>query len=219
MKERKTAMVIGATGLIGKHLVDLLIKDSDFDNIKVFVRRSTGVSHHKIREYIIDFSNLIAFEKDIKGDVLFSVLGTTIKQAGTKDKQYLVDYTYQFEFAKIASQNKVKNYFLVSSSGANSKSNFFYTRMKGELDNAVCRLPFQKIRIFRPSLLLGNRKEKRLGDSIASKLINVIEFIPYLKKYRGIEGFEVASAMINSSKENSNSSPIFYELDSIFDLV
>ena len=219
MKNKKTAIVIGATGLIGKELVKLLINDSDFDCIKVFVRRSMGIANTKIGEHIIDFNELTSIKENIVGDVLFSTLGTTIKQAGSKDAQYLVDYTYQYEIAKIAADNGVKDYYLVSSSGANSKSNIFYTRMKGELDNSVCQLPFKRIRIFRPSLLLGERGEKRLGESIGSKLIKIIEFIPYLKKYRGIEGHVVALAMINSFKEKNDSSPVFYELDSIFDLI
>ncbi len=219
MKNKKTAIVIGATGLIGKELVKLLINDSYFDKIKVFVRRSTGITHTKLEEHIIDFNVLSTIKNDIMGDVLFSTLGTTIKQAGSKDAQYLVDYTYQYEIAKIAADNGVKDYILVSSSGANSKSNIFYTRIKGELDNAVCKLNFQRIRIFRPSLLLGERPEKRLGESIGAILIKVIKFIPYLKKYRGIKGKEVALAMINTYKKTNNNSPEFHELDSIFKLI
>ena len=219
MKNKKTAIVIGATGLIGKELVKLLINDSDFDCIKVFVRRSMGIANTKIEEHIIDFNELTSIKENIVGDVLFSTLGTTIKQAGSKDAQYLVDYTYQYGIAKIAAYNGVKDYYLVSSSGANAKSSIFYTRMKGELDNAVCQLPFKRIRIFRPSLLLGERDEKRFGESIGSKLIKIIEFIPYLKKYRGIDGHVVGLAMINSSKERDDNSPVFYELDSIFELI
>ncbi len=219
MKNNKTAIVIGATGLIGKELVKLLIKDPYFDLIKVFVRRSIGISNAKIEEHIINFDELSSIKEDIVGDVLFSTLGTTINKAGSKDAQYLVDYIYQFEIAKIAAENGVEDYYLVSSSGANSKSRIFYTRMKGKLDDAVCQLAFQRIRIFRPSLLLGERGEKRLGESIGAKLIKIIEFIPYLKKYRGIEGHVVALAMINSFKDKNDSSPIFYELDSIFELI
>lgn len=212
----KTAIIIGATGLVGKHLVRLLIADSYFGKVKVFVRRSTGITHPDLQEFIIDFNNLLSIKEEITGDVLFSTLGTTIKQAGSKDAQYLVDFTYQYKFAELASENGVADYFLVSSSGANSKSRMFYIRMKGELDDAVGNLTFNKIRIFRPSLLLGSRPEQRIGELIGSVIINLIKYIPTAKKYRGIKGEEVAHAMINVSKKENPTHIQYYTLDEIF---
>ena len=219
MKDKKTAIVIGATGLIGKQLVKLLINDTDFDKIKVFVRRTIGISNPKIEEYIIDFNNLTSCEDKIKGDVLFSTLGTTIKQAGSKENQYLVDFTYQYEIAKIASDNGVKNYTLVSSSGANPKSKVFYSRIKGELDDAIKRLSFSRIKIFKPSLLIGQRQDKRIGEKIGEKVLKVVTVIPFLKKYKAIQGKEVAQAMINVENDSNKSPLLTYELDEIFKLV
>ena len=219
MKNKKTAIVIGATGLIGKQLVKLLINDSAFYKIKVFVRRESGVSNPKIEEHIIDFNELASSKDEIKGDILFSTLGTTIKQAGSKEKQYLVDFTYQYEIAKIASENGVKNYTLVSSSGANSKSKIFYSRMKGELDDAIKELSFSKIRIFKPSLLMGQREEKRMGEKIGEKVLKVVTIIPFLKKYKAIKGKEVAQAMINIENDSNESPILTYELDEIFKLI
>lgn len=219
MKKTKSAIVIGATGLVGKELVKQLLNDSDLETIKVMVRRSTGISHPKIKEYIIDFNNLNSIKEEVTGDVLFSTLGTTIKQAGSKEQQYLVDYTYQYDIAKIAFANGVSDYFLVSSSGANSGSKIFYTRMKGELDDAVATLNFSRIRIFRPSLLLGERPKKRLGETIGSIMIAWIKHIPYLKKYRGIRGEQVAKAMIAAHKKEKSEKVQIYTLDEIFNLI
>lgn len=212
----KTAIVIGATGLIGRHLTQLLIDDPYFKKVKVFGRRSVGITHSKLEEHLVDFDNLLEVKEKIKGDVLFSTLGTTIKQAGSKDTQYLVDFSYQFEFAKLAAENGITEYFLVSSSGADSKSKFFYPRMKGELDNAVSNLAFSRIRIFRPSLLVGDRTEKRTGEIIGSKIMKLIKFLPFLRKYRAIKGEEVAKSMINVCKKDLPEKLMFFTLDEIF---
>ena len=212
----KTAIVIGATGLIGRHLTQLLIDDPYFKKVKVFGRRSVGITHSKLEEHLVDFNSLLEVKEKIKGDVLFSTLGTTIKQAGSKSKQYLVDFTYQYEFAKLALENGITEYFLVSSSGADSKSKFFYPRMKGELDDAVSNLAFSQIRIFRPSLLIGNRTEKRTGEIIGSKIMKLIKFLPFLRKYRAIKGEEVAKSMINVCKKDLPEKLMFFTLDEIF---
>lgn len=164
----KTVIVIGATGLIGKLLTNKLLSDNRYDLVKIFVRRSSGTQNPKLEEHIVDFEHIESWKDEITGDELFSAMGTTIKQAGSKDVQYKIDYTYQFEVAKAAVKNGIENYVLVSSSGANSKSRNFYLRIKGELEDAVGILPFKKIIIFQPSLLLGERKEKRAGETIAA---------------------------------------------------
>ena len=216
MGVNKSAIVIGATGLVGRHLTQQLLKEDYFGQVIVFVRRSTGISHNKLVEHIIDFNNLDTIKGKVNGDVLFSALGTTLKQAGSKNAQYLVDYTFQYEVAKIASDNGVKKYFLVSSSGANSKSRFFYTKMKGELDVAVSGLPFSQINIFRPSLLLGERTEKRTMEILGSKIIKLINYLPFLRKYRAIKGEEVARAMINVCKKELHEKVNYFTLDEIF---
>ena len=123
------ALVIGATGATGQKLVTRLLEDTAFSKVTVFVRRTPNLNHKKLIVNEIEFSRLEAYTDVIKGDVLFSCLGTTLKKAGSKDKQYLVDYTYQLEFAKVASKNKVSQYSLVSSIGANKNSFFFYPKI------------------------------------------------------------------------------------------
>ena len=219
MLQNQTAIIIGSTGLIGKELVEILINDDSFSKVKLFVRRSTQNMHPKIQEFILDFDELASFKNEIKGDVLFSCMGTTIKQAGSKDAQYLVDFTYQYEMAKFASENGVLSYSLVSSAGADSKSKMFYSKIKGELEDEIRKLPFQQIRIFQPSLLLGQRNTSRIGEKFGEIVLSVFGKIPPFAKYRGIKGEIVAQAMVNMFKNPSQSRIKVYKLDEIFGIV
>lgn len=213
----KTALVIGATGLVGSHLVQLLLESNDFDQIKIFGRRSTGHANPKIKEFIVDFDNIDSFKNELTGDILFSALGTTVRTAGSKDAQYKVDYTYQYDVAKAAAEQGVKTYVLVSSSGASPTSKFFYFRMKGELDNAVKSLPFKNIKILRPSTLAGDRKENRTGEKIAIRVTDIFSrIIPGLKKYRPVHAHLVACAMINTSINSDKDSYKIIESKHIF---
>src|SRR5215213_7489402 len=128
-----TAIVIGATGLVGSELTKLLSANEQFDRIKVFTRRPLEVKHPKIEEYVINFDYPDQWKGLVTGDVLFSALGTTLKQAGSKGAQFKVDYKYQYNFAKAASENGVANYVLISAAGASPSSRIFYSRMKGNL--------------------------------------------------------------------------------------
>ena len=124
------ALVIGATGATGQEIVSQLFENDSFNSVSIFVRKDPNITHSKLKTYVIDFSKVEDYKDLIKGDVLFSCLGTTLRDAGSKDKQYSVDYTYQYEFAKIASDNGVPIYSLVSSTGANKNSPFFYPKIK-----------------------------------------------------------------------------------------
>lgn len=215
----KTAIVIGATGLIGNLLVNKLLNDDRYKSVKVFSRRSTGINHPKLEEHLVDFDEMDQWKNQISGDELFSAMGTTIRKAKSTSIQYKVDVTYQYEFAKAASENGVKNYFLVSSSGANAKSKLFYLKIKGELDEKVKSLPFEKIRIFRPSLLLGDRPQKRFGEKAAEIILKIIvPVLPFLKNQRPIEGEKVANAMIGSANLDDKERIRIFELDEIFKL-
>jgi uncharacterized protein YbjT (DUF2867 family) len=215
----KTAIVIGATGLIGKHITKLLLDNPAYSKVKVFVRRSLNISNPKLEEHIVNFDELDKWKTKIIGDELFSAMGTTIRKAKSTSIQYKVDVTYQYEVAKAASENGVKSYFLVSSSGANAKSKLFYMRIKGELDEKVKQLSFNKIRIFRPSLLLGERPEKRFGEKAAENILKiVVPIFPFLKNQRPIEGEKVARAMIVSANEDDKARIKIFEPLEIFSL-
>ncbi|MCU4166427.1 NAD(P)H-binding protein [Carboxylicivirga caseinilyticus] len=214
----KTALVIGTTGLVGSHLVQELLVNEEYSTVKVFVRRATGISHPKLQEFICNFNRLDEIAENIKGDVLYSAMGTTLKQAGSKENQYEVDFTYQYEFARLAADNDVKEYILVSSVSANARSKAFYLRIKGELEEAVKNLDFEKIIILQPSGLMGQRDNKRKREVIGIAMMNaIIRVLPGLKKYRGIKGATVAKAMVNLAKKSFNEKAITIRLDEIFE--
>ncbi len=220
MKQNRTAIILGATGLVGSNLLKQLLKDDSFSVVKIFVRRTTGINDLKIEEHIVDFNDISSFKDNIAGDVLFSCMGTTIKQAGSKEAQYLVDYTYQYEFARTAKDIGVQTYVLVSSANAKATSSIFYSRIKGELEDAVKELQFPRTVIFQPSILVGLRNEKRFGESIGVKIANAMgKIIPPLKKYRGIKGEEVAQAMLAAYNKPFPNSVIVFKLDEIFKLL
>lgn len=200
---KKTAIVIGATGLVGSHVLNLLLDDDRYSSLKVFHRRSTGIRHKKLDEHIIDFNKIETWRNQLTGDELYSAMGTTIKKAGSKEAQYKIDVTYPLEVAKAAAANGVKKYSLVSSAGADKDSKLFYPRIKGELDDAVSRLPFNRITIMRPSILDGDREESRPGERFGLAVMRIVGKIPGLKKYRPIPAEKVAKAMINSLQDDA----------------
>lgn len=211
----KTAIVIGATGLVGSNVVKLLLQDERYQKVKVFHRRTTAISHPKLEEHIIDFDQVDNWKHLLTGDDLYSALGTTIKKAGSQEAQYTVDFTYQFEAARAAAENGVKKYSLVSSAGANDQSSLFYSRLKGELDEAVKELPFEVTTVLRPSILDGDRSEKRPAENFGLLMARLFTKVPGLRKYRPILGKKVARGMINSLRKCPPGYHIF-ELDEIF---
>ena len=211
----KTVIVLGATGLVGCKLVDRLVKESGVATVVAVTRRPVNYTSKKIVNEVIDFDQLEKHRDIFSGDVLFSCLGTTLKQAGSIEEQRKVDFEYQHEIAKIASENKVNHYILVSSSGANSKSRNSYLKMKGDLEEAVSVLPFKRISILQPSLLIGERESFRLGEALGSWVLPLLCKLPRLKKYRPISGDEVAKKMVSLSLSAGNTKE-FYRLDEIF---
>ncbi len=209
------ALLIGSTGLVGNELLQLLLQSEIISQVTVFNRRSCGLIHPKLNEELIDFNLVEQWQELVVGDVLFSCLGTTLKTAGSKEAQYQVDFTYQYEFAKAAAANGVSHYALVSSSGANAQSRLFYPRIKGELDEAVRQLNFQSTTILRPSLLLGKRKEKRGFEAIAQRLFPQLTKVVF-QKYRPIDAKTVALALFNTSYRCEYYR--IWELDEIFEL-
>lgn len=195
-KTKKTAIVIGATGLTGFALTKQLIENDNFDRIIVLGRSKTGLQSDKLKEHIVNFDKPESFAKYVKGDILFSCMGTTIKKARTKENQYKVDVTYQFEVAKTARENNIETIVLISAAGANPKSSIFYSKIKGQLENKIKELAFERCLIFQPSVLMGQRTEKRTGEEFTAKLVNFFSKIfPFIRKYRGINTAILAKAM------------------------
>jgi uncharacterized protein YbjT (DUF2867 family) len=210
------ANVIGATGLVGKALVQQLLNDERFGKVRIFVRRKTGLSHPKLEQLVVDFGKPESWEKQLTGDVLFSALGTTLKQAGSKEKQWEIDFSFNLNFAQKAKKNGIENYILVSSVGANSNSSIFYTRMKGELDEAVSKIGFGNLVILRPASLTGPRENRRLAEEISVPVLNFLTLF-VLKNYRPISGETVAKAMINAVLRRKINKTI-YEGAEVFNL-
>lgn len=206
----KTALVIGATGLVGRQLVNLLLDDARYEKVKVFSRRTTGISSPKLEERIVDFGLVESWKEFVVGDVLFSALGTTLARAGSKGAQYKVDFTFQYDFARIAAQNGVPALILVSSLGADILSKFFYMRMKGELEQAVRDLNFPGCVILRPGPLAGKREDFRLAEMLGVRAIRLLNKVGFLKAYEPISGLQVAKAMIKSADFANNGFEIFH---------
>ena len=193
------ALVIGATGAVGKDLVQQLIEDNSVERIDIFVRREVKIPAAKVVAHVVDFDHPETWTDQLKGDVLFSCLGTTIRAAGSQDSQWKVDYTYQYEAAKAAKANGVKTYVLVSSVGANAKSKVFYTKMKGALDDAVQQLGFEGCFILRPPSLIRKGSD-RFGEKVGIVALKAFNAIGLMRSFTPMPTEAVAAAMIRLAK-------------------
>ena len=196
------ALVIGATGATGKDLVSQLLTDKGYDEVNVFVRRPLAVENPKLKTHIVNFDKPEEWKDLVKGDVAFSCLGTTLKAAGSKEAQRKVDYDYQYNFAKAAKENEVEDYILVSSYGAHPKSKIFYSRMKGELEQSIKDLHFNKLTIFQPGML-ERKDSERTGEVLGGKIIKFANKFGVLTQQKPLPTEVLAKAMINSSKIKS----------------
>ena len=193
------AIVIGATGATGKCIVQELINDPQFDGVTVLVRRASFSLHPKLKEVIVDFNQLDHYKEYFSADVAYSVMGTTLKDAGSKEAQWKVDYEYQYEFAKLCAAQKVKTFVLLSAIGATPTSSIFYSRMKGELEVAVKKLPFDALIIAQPASLL-RPESNRWTEKTAVKLMRGLNQIGILKTYEVLHVQDLALALIKASK-------------------
>lgn len=200
----KTALIAGATGLVGSELLQQLINEPTYNKIHILVRKEIDIKSDKVIQHIIDFEKLDTFEIKEPINHVFCTLGTTIKKAKTKENFRKVDYDYVYELGKKAQQWNADKFLVVSSLGANAKSKIFYNRVKGEVEKALSELKLNQLFIFRPSLLMGNRKENRAGEKSAIAVYKIINplFIGKLKKYKGIQASQVAKGMLNTALNN-----------------
>ncbi len=205
----KKALIAGASGLIGKTLLMELLDSGYYNEIEIWVRKPLGIIYQNLKEKIIDFSKINEIGT-IEAVHFFCCLGTTIKKTKSREAFRIVDYNYVFESAKIASKSSCSKFFVISSLGADSKSNNFYLRTKGEMEEAVKSLSIKSVFILRPSLLLGKRDEFRFGEWLAKWIMTLLEplFIMGLKKYKGIKVSVIARAMIRLAKSESIGSTI-----------
>jgi uncharacterized protein YbjT (DUF2867 family) len=195
---KRTAIVFGSTGLIGNLLLEELIQSNQYLKILIFVRQTIDISHPRVQQFAVDFSEPASFSELIKGDDLFICLGTTIKKAGSIKKMEEIDRDIPDAIASAASFNGVKRIAVVSSLGANPESSNYYLRIKGEMERTIKSMKFENTAIVRPSILLGERKEKRTGELVSKVVMKTVKplLVGKMKKYRGIHGGDVARAMI-----------------------
>lgn len=191
------AIIIGGTGATGKELVRQLLEDSRFDEVTVLVRKSYFDEQPRLTEILIDFEKLSSYKELIQGDVALSCLGTTLKDAGSKDAQWRVDHDYQFEFASIAKENGVESFILISAVGANANSFFFYNKMKGTLEQNIRKLNIEQFVVLHPGGI-ERPNSTRKGEEFGIKLIRALNAVGILRGYSPISVNRLAKAMIAS---------------------
>jgi uncharacterized protein YbjT (DUF2867 family) len=196
------ALLVGATSLVARHGLHYLLQDPEYSTVTVLTRLSSGLSHPKLQEHIIDFENLESFHLVIKGDHIFCCLDTTIKQAGGQTTFREVNYTCPLTLARIALKNKARQFVLISTLGANEKSKNHYNRTKGDLEKSVKDLNFPGTLIFRPSLLPGKHLESKSGIKPGEFFLKALSplLLGKLRKYRGIQAEALAAAIIEMAK-------------------
>lgn len=192
-----TALIYGASGLIGSYLLEILLNSSEFDKVTVVVRKELSIQHDNLVQLVTDFDKLRYYQDSLSADHVFCAIGTTKKKTPNKAEYYRIDHDYPLLAAAIALENNAKSFHLVSAIGADPKSNIFYSKTKGELEEEVKMLPFPSLHIYRPSLLTGKRNEKRSMEELSSSIMKIIDpiLIGNLKKYQSIPAELVALAM------------------------
>lgn len=190
----KTAIILGATGLTGSFLLKRLIDDNSFSTIKLFSRSSSNIKNSKIEEHIVDMFQLKKQTETFTGDVLFCCIGTTKAKTPDKETYKKIDYGIPVAATKLAKQNNIAKVVIISATGANANSSIFYNKVKGEMERDVLAQEVSETYLLQPSLIGGNRNEKRTGEAIAQFFAKTFSFlIP--KKYKLIEPETIAKAM------------------------
>jgi uncharacterized protein YbjT (DUF2867 family) len=201
----KSALIIGASGLVGSHLLQMLLHHSSINKVRALVRHPLHISHHKLEEMIVDFNDMEMYRQSIgKGDIIFSCIGTTMKKVkGNKILYKQIDFDIPVNAARFGIEAGYEHFVLVSAHLANAKSSIFYNRLKGETEDIIATFPFQSIHIFRPSFLIGERKEMRWLEITFGKLMEKIAFL-LPDAYKPIEAAQVANAMLHAAIQHNN---------------
>ena len=199
--ESRTALIVGATGLVGGHCLEHLLSEDAYERVVVLGRRTTGLDHPKLEEVITDFEQLADVRDRIRGDDVYLCLGTTRAKAGSRNRFRQVDYGYPLMVATAAQLNGARQLLLVSSVGASPRSSAFYLQVKGELEAAITVLPVRSHHVFRPSMLLGARAERRRGEALGGQLGRAFSFamVGNFRRYRPIAATSVAKAMVTAA--------------------
>ena len=211
------AIVIGASGATGRELIKILLLRSEVKHILVFTRKKLDVSSPKLDVRLINFAEIDKYRNIINGDILFSALGTTLKDAKSKTKQFEVDYTYQYNLAKISSENNVKTLSLVSSSGANENSLFFYPKIKGLLESSVKQLNFENIQIYQPPFLIRQSDVMRANEKIGIFIFKALNSVGILNSLKPLPVSRLADKMVNEALKKHPKRVMVFENKDIID--
>ena len=215
----KNAILFGASGFIGSHLLQELLDNDDYQQVIIVVRKNQNITHPKLKTLVGDFHTLPQLKENIVGDEIFIALGTTKKNTPDEKEYYQVDHDYPVLAAKIAKENGAKSVFIVTAVGANPNSAVSYMKTKGEVERDIIALNFEYTHIFEPSMITGNRKETRSGEKILINFFKIINplLLDKFNKYKGIDGAAVAKAMNNAAKNQSEKVKIYQwnEMDSL----
>lgn len=203
------AIVIGATGATGKYLVQELLNNNAYTDVIILVRRKSFEPHHKLKEIIVDFEHLENYEDQINGDVAFTTLGTTLKDAGSKDAQWKIDYELNYKFAQICAKNKIRKFVLLSAIGANSNSTIFYNKLKGKLEDSIKSLNFEQLLIFQPAGLI-RPNSKRFSENLMVKIVGTFNYFGLLKNYKLIHVQDLAKVITYESTLNYKGLKIYH---------
>jgi uncharacterized protein YbjT (DUF2867 family) len=193
---QKAALLLGATGLTGGHLLQFLLDSEEYSTIYIYVRRPMGIQNPKLREIIIDFDT---YEGSVEVDTVFCCLGTTIKIAKTKEAFKKVDLEYPVKIAQLQFNAGSKRFLVISAMGAAADSMFFYSRVKSEMEKLLSNIGYPRLYIFRPSLITGDRKEHRLGEKMATNINKILNYIlvgPF-RKFQSVSASAIAKCMIS----------------------
>jgi uncharacterized protein YbjT (DUF2867 family) len=203
MKNR--AVIVGASGLVGSHLLELLLKNDLFEEIRSFSRKKLNIIHPRLLQFEINFDSLNDYSDLFSGNIMFCCIGTTIKKAGSKQNFQHIDYEIPVRLAQIAAQNHFDTFVVISSLGANSNSSNFYLKTKGKMQQFVENQNIPRKIFIQPSLLLGKRVEFRFGERFGEIALRTFGFllIGRMRKYRAIRARNVAQAMVNISLDNN----------------
>lgn len=213
---QKSALLLGATGLTGGHLLNLLLESEDYHTVYIYSRRPIGVQNPKLKEIIIDFDS---YEGAVEADNVFCCLGTTIKVAKTKEAFKKVDLDYPVKIAQLQFHAGSKRFLVISAMGAAADSLFFYSKVKAEMEAQLTNIGYPKLLIFRPALITGDRKEHRAGEKMAAGINEILNYVLVgpLRKYQSVSAKAIASCMLSYSNNNQVYGKVVISSDRIKD--
>lgn len=214
-----TAIILGSTGLVGSSLLRLLLNDEHYTRVKIFTRKPVAIEHEKLEKIVTDFADIASLKQEVNTEVIFSCLGTTRKKTPDIQDYYRIDHFYPLWFARAGKENGVKQFHIVSSLGADIHSRNFYTKLKGRVEKDVLEVGIDTTCIYRPSLITGERQEKRWAEDFSKALFKIIDplLLGRLQKYRSIRATDIALAMLKSSLLH-NTGQYIYTSDQIKEL-